>query len=141
MSEQSHQNPPTYDSASCGNVENAIKPVKVKVRTLVIAPREIHGVVMDPELVALAWSVRFAEQISSRTTREWSHSFSTCIERFTLEPCLFAWKRTSCSWKKMLQITDKFSDGIVLGIKEGSDEFIIGPPAGCGVENCQTETS
>ena len=38
-------------------VENAIKQVKEKVRTLVIATRELHGAVMDPEHVAVAWCV------------------------------------------------------------------------------------
>ena len=44
-------------------VENAIKQVKEKGRTLVTATRELHGVVMDPEHVALAWCVRFGGQI------------------------------------------------------------------------------
>ena len=38
--------------------------------------------------------------------------------------------------KKKVQITDKFLDGIFLGIKEGSEEFIVGTPAGCVV--CRT---
>ena len=58
-----------YDSASAGMVENAIKQVKEKVRTLVIATRELHGVVMDLEHVALAWCVRLAGQIISRTVK------------------------------------------------------------------------
>ena len=40
-------------------MENAIKLVKEKVRTLVISTRELHGVVVDPAHVALAWFVRF----------------------------------------------------------------------------------
>ena len=58
MSEQSqklHQN----DSASAGMVETDIKLVKEKVRTMVIATREMHGEIMDPEHVALPWCVRF----------------------------------------------------------------------------------
>ena len=46
--------------------ENAIK---LKVRTLVIATRELDGVVRDPEHVALAWWVRFACQIISCTVK------------------------------------------------------------------------
>ena len=38
--------------------------------------------------------------------------------------------------KKKVQITDKFLDGVFLGIKEGSEEFIVGTPAGCVV--CRT---
>ena len=45
------------------------KKIKEKVRTLVIATRELHGVVMDPEHVALAWCARFAGQIISRTVK------------------------------------------------------------------------
>ena len=63
------QAPPKYDSASCGMVENAIKQVKEKVRTWVIATRELHGVVINPEHVALAWCVRCAGQIMSRTVK------------------------------------------------------------------------
>ena len=37
------QAPPKYDSASAGMVENAIKHVKERVRTLVTATRELHG--------------------------------------------------------------------------------------------------
>ena len=32
-----------------------------------------------------------------------------------------------------VQITDKFLDGIFLGINEGSEEFNVGTPAGCVV--------
>ena len=63
------QAPPTYDSATAVVVENAIKQVKEKMRTLEIAARELHGVVMDPEHVTLAWCVRFACQIISHTVK------------------------------------------------------------------------
>ena len=63
------QAPPECDSASAGMVENAIKQVKEKVRTLVIATRELRSVVRDLEHVALAWCVRFAGQIISRTVK------------------------------------------------------------------------
>ena len=42
--------------------------------------------------------------------------------------------------KKKIQITDKFLDGIFLGIIEFSEEFIAGTPAGC-VQNCQKTAS
>ena len=51
------QAPPTCDSASASMVDNAIKQIKEKVRTLLIATRGLHGAVMDPEHVALAWCV------------------------------------------------------------------------------------
>ena len=63
------QAPTKYDSASAGMVKNAIKQVNVKMRSLVVATRELHGVVMDREHVALAWCVRFAGQIISRTVK------------------------------------------------------------------------
>ena len=83
---------PKYDSASAGMVENAIKRVKEKVRALVIATRELSGVVMDPEHVALAWCVRFAGQIISRTVK--GADALTAFQRvhfsvhLTHEPCL-----------------------------------------------------
>ena len=40
--------------------------------------------------------------------------------------------------KKKFQITDKFLDGVFLGIKEGSEEFIVGTTCSmCGVQKCQ----
>ena len=43
--------------------------VKEKVRTLVVATRELDGVVRDPGHVALVWWVRFAGQIISLTIK------------------------------------------------------------------------
>ena len=51
-------------------VKNAIKLVNWKVRTLVTVICELHGVVMDLEHVALAWCVRFAGQVISRTVKD-----------------------------------------------------------------------
>ena len=71
-------------------VEKAIKQVKEKVRTLVIATRELHGVVMDPKHVALAWCVRFAGQIISRTVKgadgltAFQRSISPTIHAFSM---------------------------------------------------------
>ena len=50
-------------------VGNVITQVNQQVRTLVVATRESHGVVMDLEHVALTWCVRFAGQINSRTVK------------------------------------------------------------------------
>ena len=63
--------------------------------------------------------VRFAGQIISsyRERRRWVHCIPTCISA---------------------QITDAFLYGIFLGIKDGSEEFVSGTPAGCVVcKNCQ----
>ena len=55
------------------------------MRTLVIATREVYGVVTDPEHVALAWCVRFAGQIISRTVKgadgltALQHAFQQCV--------------------------------------------------------------
>ena len=59
--------------------------------------------------------------------------------RLIHEPCPQHGEKRSCTWeasKKKVPITDKFLDGIFLGIKEGSVEFIVGTPAGCVV--CRT---
>ena len=56
--------------------------------------------------------------------------------RLTHEPCLQRGGEEVLyldASKKKVQITDKFFGGIFLGIKEGSDEFIVGTPAGCVV--------
>ena len=73
--------PRTYDPASAGMVENVTKLVKEKVRTLVIATRKLHGVVMDPVHVALAWYVHFcwSNQSPYRERCRWAHCIPTCI--------------------------------------------------------------
>ena len=57
MSEQSSSN----DSSSAGTVEKAIKLAKEKVRTLVIATRELHGFFVDFERVVLACTFRWTD--------------------------------------------------------------------------------
>ena len=39
------------------------------MRTLMSATCELHSVVMDPEHVALAWCMRFAGSITSRSAK------------------------------------------------------------------------
>ena len=55
------------------------RQVKEKVGTLVIATRELHGVAMDPEHVALAWCVRFAGHFPYCDGRPWTHCIPTCM--------------------------------------------------------------
>ena len=89
------QSPPTYDSVSGSMVENAIKLVKEKVRTLVTVTREYHDVVMDPEHVALAWCVRIARQIISRAVKgaDGLTAFSLAFQRTTHPRAMpSAWK-------------------------------------------------
>ena len=131
------QAPTKYDSASAGMVENAIKHVKEKVRTLVNATRELRGVVMDPEHVALAWCVRFAGQVISRTLKgaDGLTVFQRAFQR-TPHPRTMpsAWREEILyleSSKRKIQITDNFSNGIFLGIKEGSEEFVVETLVSC----------
>ena len=48
MSVHLRQVQPKYDAASAGMVENAIKQAEEKVRTPVIATRDLHGVLVRP---------------------------------------------------------------------------------------------
>ena len=52
--------PPKYNSPSAGMVRHALREVTEKVRTLLTAAPELHGVVTSPKHVALAWRVLFA---------------------------------------------------------------------------------
>ena len=61
----------------CVSWHGGERQVKEKVRTLVIATRELHGVVMDLEHVALAWCVRFAGHFPYRDGRPWTHCIPT----------------------------------------------------------------
>ena len=121
-------------------VENAIKQVREKVQTLVIAIRELHGVVMDFEHVALAWCVCARFHFPNCERRRWTHCISTCFSAcasLTSHACSMERRILYLEASKMnVQITDKFLDGIFLGIKEGSEESIFGTPAGCAV--CRT---
>ena len=114
--------PPKYDSASAGMVENATKHVKEKVRTLVTATRDLHGVVMDPEHVALAWCVRFAGQINARIVKGADGLTAFQRERaFHPQAMRSAWGEKILyleASKKKIQITDKFLEAIFLGTKE-----------------------
>ena len=123
-------------------VENAIKQVKEKVRTLVIATRELHGVVMDPEHLALAWCVRFAGQIISRTVKgtDGLTAFQRAFQRASHPGAMpAAWGEKILyleASKRKVQISDTYLYSIFLGIREGSEEFIAGTPDGCVV--CRT---
>ena len=97
-------------------VENVIKKVKEKVRTLVTATRELHGVVMDPGRVALAWCLRFAGEIKGA---DGLTAFQRAFQR-TSHPraMLSAWREKILyleASKKKIRITDKFLDAIFFG--------------------------
>ena len=97
------------------------KQVKEKVRTLVIATRELHGVVMDPDHVALAWCVRFAGQIISRTVKGADRltPFQRTFQRASHPRAMpAAWREKILyleSSKKKVQITYKFLGRYVIG--------------------------
>ena len=59
---------------------------------------------------------------------------------FSVRLTLSAWREKILyleASKKKVQITHKFLDGVFLGIKEGSEEFIGNTCWLCGVQNCQ----
>ena len=97
-------------------VENAIKQVKEKVRTLVIATHELYGVVMDSEHVALARGVRFAGDIISRSVKgaDGLTAFQRAFQRASHPRAMpAAWREKILhleAGKKKVQITDKFFD-------------------------------
>ena len=142
------QAPPKYDSASAGMVENVIKQVKEKVRTLVIATRELHGVVMNPQHVALAWCVRFACQIISRTMKgaDGLTAFQRAFQRVSHpRAMLAAWReKILCkeAGKKKVRITDKLCGRYLLGhqgrfwgVHCRNTRWL------CGLQNCQKTAS
>ena len=105
---------PIEHSASVGM--NTIKLVKEKVGILVIAIRELHGVVMDPEHVAMVWCVRVAGQIMSRTVK--GTDGLTAFQRAFQRSCLpFGEKHILYleASEQKVPITDKFWNGIFVG--------------------------
>ena len=94
---------------------NTITLVKEKVGILVIAIRELHRVVMDPEHVAMVWCVRVAGQIISRTVK--GTDGLTAFQRAFQRTCLpfgenILYLEAS---EQKVPITDKFWDGIFVG--------------------------
>ena len=71
---------PKYGSASAGMVENAIKQVNEKVRTLVIAIRGLHGVVVDPGscCAGLVCTLCRSDYFPYFERRRWAHCIPTC---------------------------------------------------------------
>ena len=104
-----------------------------------VATRELHRLVRDPEHVALAWCVRFAAQIISRTVKgeDGLTAFQRAFQRMSHPRAMpAAWREQTVfleASKKKIHITDTFLDGIFLGIKEGSEEFVVWVLAGCVV--------
>ena len=133
------QNTPKYDSASAGLVENAVKQVKEKVRVLVIGARELHGATIDRNHVTLPWCIRFAGQVLSRRVK--GHDGLTAFQRAYQRkshprPLPAAWGEQVLyleATKRKAQLSDKFEDGIFLGIKDGTEELIVGTPTGCKI--------
>ena len=72
---------------------------------------ELHGVVMDPEHVPPAWCV--------------PHCITTCTSAHVSSRSHATRVERNISYleanKQKIQITDKFLDGIFLGIKESSE--------------------
>ena len=129
---------PKYDSASAGMMENATKLVEAEVRTLVIATRELHGVVMDRGHVAL----RVAGQIISRTVKgeDWLSDFSTCIStHVSSESHASRLERTNKEGSnKKVHVTDysqRAFSGHQKRIKHSFQEFYVGTPACCVVRS------
>ena len=86
----------------------------------------------------MAWCVRFAVQIISRTVKgtDGQRAFQRTSHPRAMPA---AWREKILYLevsKKKIQLSDKFLDGIFLSIKEGSGEFVVGTSAGCTV--CRT---
>ena len=133
------QNTPKYNLTSAGLVENAVKQVMEKVRGLVIGARELHGATIDRSHVTLPWCIRFVGQVLSRTVK--GHDGLTAFQRAYQRkshprPLPAAWCEKVLyleATKDKTQLSDKFEDGIFLGIKDGTEELIVGTPTGCKI--------
>ena len=109
-------------------------------------PKNRKNVVVSPPIAqappkhdsTFCWSDHFPN--SERLG--WTHCFSPCV-RFNTRliqrafPTLWQVLHLETT-KKKVQLTDKFSDGISLAMKDGSGELTVGTPSGCLV--CRTVT-
>ncbi len=130
------ENSPAYSSASNGVVERGVQSVQGMVRTLRSATEEKLGVSLVPGHAIWAWLVEHAAFLLNRG--EVGHDGKTAYERCKgtrgrMPGLVFAekvlWKRRpvggalgklSCLWE----------DGIFLGIKATSGEYIVGTARG-----------
>ena len=126
-------------TASAGLVENAVKQVKDKVRVLVIGDRELHGATIDLKHVTLPWCIKFAGRVLSRTVKgqDGLTAFQRAYQRKSHpRPLPAAWGEKVLhleASKRKAQLSNKFEDGIFLGIENGTEELIVVTPTGCKI--------
>ena len=134
-------------TASAGLVENAVKQVKDKVRVLVIGARELHGATIDLNHVTLPWCIKFAGHVLSRTVKgqDGLTAFQRAYQRKSHpRPLPAAWGEKVLyleASKRKAQLSNKFEDGIFLGIKDGTEELIVGTSSGDREQTLQTRFS
>ena len=131
------QVPPKYDSLSVGLTENAINHGTEKVRTLVTAASEFHGICRGSRtcctdlVCTLCWTVHF----SNNEKRGWTQKLSSMRFSASLTPraILAAWVGKVVyleATKKKVQLTQTNLRRYLLGV-DGSEELIIGTLSGC----------
>ena len=127
---------PKADSAGAGTAESAVKLIKDKTSTLICWAKELHGVTMSSSHNNLAWAVQYAGQLIFRSHR--GDDGLTAWQRHTGKrevPRKYAPWGEKILWlegsKKKVQVSEKWHDGIFLGLVDETEEAIVGTPNGC----------
>ena len=126
----------TYSSASNGVVERGIRSVQGMVRVLRSALEDRVGAKVDGERAIWPWLVEYAAFLLNRG--EVGHDGKTAYERCKAKrgkmPGLelgekVLWRRKPVG-NQLAKLTSLWEDGVFLGVKGSSGEFIIGDKLG-----------
>ena len=130
------ENSPVDSHASNGVVERAIQSVQGQVRTMKGALEDRWGVKIGSKHAVIPWIVEYAAHLLNRF--EVSHDGKTAYERYKGKSAKHMgiefgegvlWRRRPIGGA-MAKMTILWEEGVFLGVKGRTGEFIIGSPKG-----------
>ena len=130
--EESH----AYVSETAGLVEQAVRQIEERTRTLRFATEEMHGTKLEPDSPILPWAVKYSGQIMSRAHR-FDVDGRTAYELRKGKPYrrrlpAFGEKVSAMTLgKRRMKSEYRCFEGIFLGLAERSDMLIVGNAEGC----------
>ena len=125
-----------YVSETNGPVEQAVRQIEDKIRTLKFAMEEMHGTKVDSDAPVLKWAVRYAGQIMSRAHR-YEADGRTSYELRKGKPYrralpIFGEKVSAMTLgKRRMKSEYRCFEAIFLGLVARSDMLIVGNKDGC----------
>ena len=130
---------PVGESESNCTTERAIRAIGGSVRTLKVATEQSCNVKIEPESPILLWLIEYASAVLNR--HEIGRDGRTPYQRlrgkeFKMKlPCFgesVFYKPIKNPGTRVNKLDPKFQEGVYLGVREGTNEMLIGTPAGVG---------